>query len=117
MGSKLVLGVFLAGCIILSGDRIQQSVTAEEFIFEQYEVVTGSAKRQTVLVGFFLGGIIADLAVLNIDEDDNRRLRIYAFGNGNWVPSLDVTLRPEILFVDVANVGGRDRLVTYERAD
>ena len=115
MGSKLVLGVFLAGCIILSGDRIQQSVTAEEFIFEQNEVVTGSAKRQTVLVGFFLGGIIADLAVLNIDEDDNRRLRIYAFGNGNWVPSLDVTLRPEILFVDVANVGGRDRLVTYER--
>jgi hypothetical protein len=31
------------------------------------------------------------------------------------VPKLDATLGPEVLFVDVANIGGRDRLVTYER--
>jgi hypothetical protein len=85
-----------------------------EFTFEQYEIVTGSAKRQTVLTGFLLGGAIAELAVVNIDENDDRRLRIYAFGDGTWVPRTDATLRPEVLFVDVVNIGGRDRLVTYE---
>lgn len=30
------------------------------------------------------------------------------------MPNLDATLRPEVLFVDVAKIGGRDRLVTYE---
>lgn len=47
---------------------------AAAFTFEQYEVVTGSAKRQTVLTGFLLGGAIAELAVVNIDEKDDRRL-------------------------------------------
>ena len=87
---------------------------AAEFTFEQYEVVIGSAERQTVLTGFLLGGVMAELAVVNIDENDDRRLRIYAFGDGTWVPILDATLRPEVLFVDVANIGGRDRLVAYE---
>ena len=85
------------------------------FTFEQYEVVSGSAKRQTVLTGFLLGGAVAELAVVNIDENDDRRLRIYAFGDGIWAPRLDATLRPEVLFVDVANIGGCERLVTYER--
>ena len=111
----LVLGVFLSGCVhktpmaVISG-----TPAAAQFIFEQYEVVTGSAKRQTVLTGFLLGGAVAEVAVVNIDEKDDRRLRIYAFGDGTWVPRMDATLRPEVLFVDVANIGGRDRLVTYE---
>ena len=87
---------------------------AAEFTFEQYEVVIGSAERQTVLTGFLLGGAIADLAVVNIDENGDRRLRIYAFGDSTWVPLLDATLRPEVLFVDVANISGRDRLIAYE---
>ena len=88
---------------------------AAEFTFEQYEVVTGLAKRQTVLTGFLFGGAIAELAVVNIDEKDDRRLQIYGFDGGTWVPRLDATLRPEVLFVDVANIGGHDRLVTYQR--
>ncbi len=88
---------------------------AAEFTFEHYEVVTGLAKRQTVLPGFLLGGAFADIAVVSIDENDDCRLRIYAFGDGTWVPILDATLGPEVLFVDVANIGGRDRLITYER--
>ncbi|MDH3462933.1 MAG: VCBS repeat-containing protein [Acidimicrobiia bacterium] len=87
---------------------------AVEVTFDQYEVVTGSAERQTVVTGFLLGGAVAELAVLNIDENDDRRLRLYAFGDGAWVPRLDATLGPQVLFVDVANVGGRDRLVSYE---
>ena len=79
-----------------------------EFTFEQYEVVIGSAKHQTVLTGFLLGGAFADLAVLNIDENDDRRLRIYVFDDGTWVPALERTLGLEVLFIDVANIGGRD---------
>ena len=113
--SILVFGVFLSGCSSLFGEEVKQMTpAAEEFTFDQYEVITGSAKRQTVLTGFLLGGTIAELAVVHIDENDNRHLRIYAFSDGTWAPKLDTTLRPEVLFVDVANIGGRDRLITYE---
>ncbi len=101
----LVFGVFLA---------ISASPAAAEFTFDQYEVVIGAAERQTVLTGFLLGGAVADLAVVHIDENGDRRLRLYAFGDSTWVPLLDATLRPEVLFVDVANIGGRDRLIAYE---
>ena len=116
--SILVFGVFLSGYSGLFGEEVEQMTpAAEEFTFDQYEVITGSAKRQTVLTGFLLGGTIAELAVVHIDENDNRHLRIYAFGDGTWAPKLDATLRPEVLFVDVANIGGRDRLITYERGN
>ncbi len=94
-----------------SGDRIRPSVAAAEFSFQQAEVITGPAKHQTVLTGFLLGGPIAEIVVVNSD----RGLRIYAFNEGTWVPKLNATLRPDVLFVDVANIGGRDRLITYER--
>ena len=113
--SILVLGVLLPGCMTYSGDALGADQAAAEFTFEQYEVVTGAVQRQTVLTGFLLGGAVAELAVVHIDENDDRRLRIYAFGDGAWAPKLDAMLGPEVLFVDVANIGGRDRLVTYER--
>ncbi len=109
--SILALGVFLSGCLTARTNPQD----AAGFTFEQYEVVTGSAKRQTVLTGFLLGGAVAELAVLDIDENDEGRLRIYAFEGGSWVPRLEASLGAEVWFVDVANIGGRDRLVTYER--
>ncbi len=111
----MVLGVFLSGCMTHTCDALRADQAAAEFTFEQYEVVAGVAKRQTVLTGFLLGGAVAELAVVNIDENDDRHLRIYAFGDGTWAPKLETTLGPEVLFVDVANIGRRDRLVTYER--
>ena len=110
----LVHGVLLVGCATFTGDAHGAEQAAAPFPFEQYEVVTGSAQRQTVLTGFLLGEAVAELAVVNIEENDDRRLRIYAFGGGTWVPTLDTILGPGVLFVDVANIGGRDRLVTYE---
>ena len=109
--SLLVFGVFLLGC---SGLFSEEVATAAEFTFEQYEVEIGTAERQTVLTGFLLGGAIAELAVLHIDENDDRRLHIYAFGEGAWTQKLNTALRSEVLFIDVANIGGRDRLITYE---
>ena len=113
--SILVLGVFLSGCSGLLGKDVDPtSPAAREFTFEQYEIVTGVAKHQTVLTGFLLGGTIAELVVVSIDDNDDRRLHIYAFDDGSWVLRLDATLRPEVLFVDIANIGGHDRLITYE---
>ncbi len=113
--SILVLGVFLSGCASLRGKEVEpMGAAAAEFTFEQYEVVTGSARRQTVLTGFLLGGPFVELAVVNMDENGDRRLRIYAFGDGTWVRRLDAMLGPNVLFVDVANIGGRDRLITYQ---
>ena len=111
--STLVVGVFLSGCMS-ARTNVMDPPGIPEFTFEQYEVVIGSAKHQTVLTGFLLGGAVAELAVMNIDENDDRRLRIYVFDDGTWVPALERTLGLEVLFVDVANIGGRDRLVTYE---
>ena len=114
--SILVLGVFLSGCSDLFGEEVEQTKpAAAEFTFEQYEILTGSAKHQTVLTGFLLGGAIAELAVVHIDENNDRHLRIYAFGDDTWTLKLGAMLRPEVLFVDIANVGGRDRLITYEQ--
>ena len=114
--SILVFGVLLSGYAGLLGEEVEQTMpAAAEFTFEQYEVKIGTAKRKTVLTGFLLDGDFAELAVLHIDENDNQHLRIYAFGDNTWVPKVDTTLRSEVLFVDVANVGGRDRLITYKQ--
>ena len=91
----------------------QQATPGQTAAFRQYDVSTGSAERQTVLTGFLLGGRVAELAVVSVGDDDRRRLRVYAFADSTWTPGLDVTLRPGVRFVDIANIGGRDRLVTY----
>ena len=114
--SILVSGVFLSSCLGLSNKAIDPMLPAPAaFTFDPYEVVTGIAKHQTVLTGFFLGGSIAELAVVNVDKNSKRHLRIYAFDDDTWILRLDVPLRPEVLFIDVANIDGRDRLITYER--
>lgn len=112
--SVTVFGVVLAGGLSASADPAQPSVAADQVAFDRFEVVTGLAERQSILTGFLSAGAMAVLAVVDFDENDERRLRIFAFGDGTWAPKLKVTLRREVLFVDVANIGGRDRLLTYE---
>ena len=112
--SILTLGILLSGYLSLFGEEIEQTPPSPvEFTFDPYEIVIGSTKRQTVLTGFLLGGAIAEIVVVNTDENDNRHLRIYTFGDGTWTLKFNATLRPEVLFVDVANISGRDRLMTY----
>ena len=107
----VVLCVHAAACASVTSQRM--AAPPPQLAFDQHEVVTDSAERQTVLTGFLLGGPVAELAVVSVDEDDGRRLRIYAFADSAWRLSLDVPLRPRVQFVDVANIGGEDRLVTY----
>ena len=58
------------------------SQTVPAFIFDKKEIDIGPAARQTVLTGFLLGGDVADLAVMNVDERGERRVRVYAFEGG-----------------------------------
>ena len=112
--SIITFGVLLSGYLSLFGEEVEQTPPAPmEFTFDQYEIVIGSTKRQTVLTGFLLGSDFAEIAVVHTDENNNRHLRIYVFGDGTWTLKFNTTLRPEVLFVDVANIDGRDRLITY----
>ena len=113
----VVLGVCLSSCSGRSNEVMAPTTmpASAEFTFKQYKVETGTAKHQTVLTGFLLGGDFAELAVVNIKKNKNRHLHIYTFSEGTWVLKLDTPLRPEVLFVDVANINGRDRLITYEQ--
>ena len=111
----MVLGVFLSGCTTLFGKEVNPiPLASEKFSFKQYEIVTGTAKHQTVLTGSLLGGITAEIVVVSIDTSHNRRLFLYEFNSESWAIKLDAKLRPEVLFVDVVNIKGRDRLITYE---
>lgn len=111
-----VFGVFLLSCSGRSNEEVVPITMSAptELTFEQHKVEIGTAKHQTILTGFILGNDFAEIAVVNVDENDDRHLRIYTFNDGTWVLGLDAKLRPEVLFVDVANIGGRDRLITYE---
>lgn len=103
--------VWLAGC---GSPAIAETPVAAPPIFEQYEISTGSSNLQTVLTGFLLGGTVADLAIVEIDEATGPQCRIYSLSDSTWAPKSDARLRPEVLFVDVARIAGRDRLITYE---
>ena len=108
----LTLRLCLVGCAGPAA-ALPGAQPAELFAFERYDVVTGTRERQTILTGFLAGGSVADVAVVDSDEDDGRRLRIFTFTDGDWSPELQTTLRREASFVDVANINGRDRLVAY----
>ena len=87
---------------------------AAQVAFEHYEVVTGTAPRQTVLTGFLLGGPVADLVALSVDESGERRVQLYAFDGGTWAPTFETGLGSEVSFVDVAAIDGRDWLIACE---
>jgi hypothetical protein len=112
--SILILGGFLLGCVSDLHRASAKTPAIPELSFEQSEFIIGSAKRQSVLTGFLLDGPSADVLVVSIDENGERHLRIYAYGEQTWMLKFSTTLPPQTQFVDVANIGGRDRLLTYE---
>ena len=101
----------VCGVVLLAGAA---SATAEANLFESHEFVTASAERQTVLAGFFRGAATAELAVVHTGDNGDRRLKMYGFEGGTWVSVLDTALQSGVLWVDVAEIGGRDRLITFE---
>ena len=110
--AMLAVRVCLSGCMMPAAMH-SGSEPAAAYAFERYEVAIGAAERQTVLTGFLSGGPVADLAAVYVDGTGDRRLRILAFADGDWSAAAEATLRPEVTFVDVADIDGRDRLIAY----
>ncbi len=109
-----ILSVVLSGCMV-AGHVTAAAAEPADDLFERHEVATGIAGRQTALAGFFLGGGVAELAVVHRDGNGDPSVRMFGLEGGAWAPVLDATLGPEVLFVDVAEIDGRDRLITYQR--
>ncbi len=105
--SILLIGIIAPGCATYGAAESDIS------LFDQYELNTGTGERQTVVAGFFLGNDMADFAVLDRTADSVSRLRIFGYTDGDWVEQLNTILGSGVMFVDVANIGGRDRLITY----
>lgn len=83
-------------------------------LFEQYEVSTGPARHQTLLTGYFLDRDTAEIAVVQNDKYNRRQLTLYGLDHDEWLPVLNASLGQDVLFVDVANIGGLDRLISYD---
>lgn len=108
-----ILCVSLIGCYGTLEKNVQP-ISPIPYSFEQYEIVTGSAKHQTILTGFLLNGDTSEIAVVNIDGDNKRHLSIYSYNEDKWELSIKTTLHPDVLFVDMAKIDGHDRLITYQ---
>ena len=102
-----------SGCLsIATAENILPS--NEAFTFDQHEIDIGPEERQTVLTGYFLGNAVSEIAVLSLEKDAARRLRLFTFSNNVWRTAIDTTLRPNVQFVDVIRLGELDRLISYE---
>jgi hypothetical protein len=104
----LAMTIMLSGCLTTTGREFSTD------LFEQFEVVIGNAKRETILSGFFLDRESAEVAVLHIGQNNHRYLRMFGLDRGILRLMREVELASSVQFVDVANIGGRDRLLAYE---
>ena len=103
------LAMVLAACGATSGLNPGDANT----LFEIREVAIPAAEHQTVLAGSFDGTDRAQLAIVSAGATGKRHVRLIALEDREWRTSLDAVLEPAVLFVDVARVGGRDRLLIY----
>lgn len=104
----------LAFLSLLFLDAISAKAERTDSVFDQYEIASGSEGHKIVLPGFFSDGAVAELAVVSSGEGYDPHLRIYRFQGNTWVPVLEKTLSPEVLFVDVGKISGSDHLITHE---
>ena len=82
-------------------------------LFEAYEITTAPAAHQTVLVGSFVDDHGAQLIEIGVDASAERRLRLYAFDGSEWTRTHETSLPADALYVAVARIAGRDRLVMF----
>ena len=102
-----VLGALAGGC---TAPMVPQS---GDGLFELHEIVTEPAQHQTVLPGSFSRDAGTEVAILVVDPTGERRVQLYGFEDNVWTLLLEATLPADVLFVDVAEIAGRDHLITY----
>lgn len=99
--------------LALAGCASALAAQDEGALFETYEIETPAALHQTVLAGSFDGSGRAQLAAASVDPSGAGRISLLALEGGEWVTSVDGALDTGVLFVDVARIAGRDRLIMY----
>ena len=104
-----------------------RSAGGADAAFDRHDFVVGDA-RETVLAGSFLPGAsaaermrgaFADIAIVGgraqqADGSNAVRLRFLRLTAGGWTLALEARLGPRTLFVDKANIAGRERVVAYQ---
>ena len=97
----------------LAGCTSALSAQDDNALFEVHEIETPAALHQTVLSGNFDGSGRAQLAIVSVDPAGAPRIRMIAWDGEEWTATLDGALDRAVLFVDVARIAERDRLITY----
>jgi hypothetical protein len=83
--------------------------------FDRHDIGVGPLQRVTVLSGSVTGDAMSELIFIGSDEHGARRIRVLQFDGTTWKQVAGSAMRSGVAFVDVVNVGGRDRLICYEQ--
>lgn len=85
--------------------------------FDAFEIEIGESHSETILHGRILGGPVDDLVVINVTTEDVRTLSVYRLTKGIWEAVHTEVLDRAVIFVEVASLGGRDRILLYRRGE
>ncbi|MCY4056973.1 MAG: VCBS repeat-containing protein [Gammaproteobacteria bacterium] len=92
---------------------VAQSGVAE-LAYDNHRIHLGESISQTVVHGRLTGGAADDLIVFTHDERA-RQMAVYTYESGRWSRVHVAAVPSEIVFVDVVNLGGEDRLLAVRR--
>ena len=100
---------FLIHYSILCGCLFSQST----YLFNEFDIPLGGGKQYTILTGDVLDDTTIDVVTLNRLGNFKTHLQIFTFENDQWIKKMENQLNPYIRLVDIANIGGEDKLVYF----
>ena len=105
--SAVTVLALICGCATATPSRHDSD------LFDTYQIATDPAAHQTVLVGSFTDDHGGQLAAIGVAASGERNLRLYGFDGSDWAPMHKTSLPADVLYVAVAGIAGRDRLVAF----
>ena len=85
-----------------------------ELAYDNHRIDLGESISQTVVHGRLTGGSADDLIVFTHDERA-RQMAVYAYDGGTWSRVHLADVPSDVIFVDMINLGGQDRLLALRR--
>lgn len=85
-----------------------------ELAYDSHQIDVGDAVSQTVVHGRVTGGDVHDLIVFT-HAPGSRRMVVYTYNGTTWERGHAGEVPPDVIFVDMMNVGGSDRLLALRR--
>ena len=83
---------------------------------QSFVIDIGDADSQTMLHGRLTDqSDVDEIFVFSRDNDDGRRLAVYGLADGTWSVVHEAPVDADVIFADVVELGGRDRLLLYGR--